>query len=326
MMNKTITKTVKNIPLLSAILAILLAAAIVVVGLFGVNYAPTLKNCNALTVTVNTKAFEDKLEQIEDKCEAAFENAGVDYSLVKYSQMSGDDCEIVYEFDESVNLTAVKAELAQTFATITSEQGEWNGSFISVSQTSEVLLTQLPTAYAVRAAVAVAVFSVLAFVYEALRYRLFMGIVAAVCSALGSLMATALVLLVRIPVSNSLLYISVLAAPVAVVLALFTFNKMRAAMQANQEFAVEETIACKEITAVAVLGGVALVLLGAIATTAVRWFAVAALVALIVAVFVGGLFAPAMCIPMKKAEDKRNQGKTKSGYVGAEKQTEIAQD
>jgi Na+/H+ antiporter NhaC len=138
----------------------------------------------------------------------------------------------------------------------------------------------------------------------------------------GAVAAAAIVLLVRIPITNSFLYIVALAAPASAVLALFTFNKVRAAMQSDKEAEelVASSIAIKELSAIAVVGGVALILLAAIATTAVRWFALAALVAFAVVLFVGGLFAPTVYLPAKQAEDKRNATKTKSGYVGAEKQ------
>ena len=323
-MSKMMTKTVKSVTLFSVILAILLAASIVVTALLGVNYADTLKDCNALTITVNSKAFEDKLDAIETKCEDAFETLGLDYNLIKYGKMSGDDCEIVYEFDKDADLTEAKSKLSKTFADITAADGEWNGSFISVSSASEVALTKIPTAYVVRAAVAVAVFAVLAFVYVSLRYRLSMGILAAVCSLLGSVMATALVLLVRIPLTNSFLYIAALAAPATAVLVLLTLNKLRAALKSDEEVSAAEWItscvATKELMAIAVVGGVALVLLGAIATAGVRWFAIAALAAFVMVMFIGAMFAPAAYLPLKKWEDKRNAAKPKSGYVGAEKQ------
>ena len=89
-MNKMMTKTVKCVTLFSVIMAILLALSIVITAVCGVNYADTLKDCNALTVTVNSKAFEDKIDQIEEKCEAAFEAADLDYNLVKYGKMASE--------------------------------------------------------------------------------------------------------------------------------------------------------------------------------------------------------------------------------------------
>ncbi len=327
MMSKIQNKTVNKVTLLSVILAIVFALSIVLVAVLGVNYAPTLKDCETLTVTVNTKAFEDKSEDIQDICETAFDNNKVDYTIVKFSEMSGDDCEIVYEFAKGTDLTATKAELAKSFADKIA--GDWNGSFITVSTGSEKVFTAIPTSYVVRAAIATAVFAILAFVYVAIRYRLSMGILVAICSLLGSVMSAALVLLVRIPVTNSFLYIVSLAAPVTATFVLLMLNKVRAAIKAGNEATAEELIvnscACKELTVIAIVGGVALVLIGAIATTAVRWFAVAALVAFAMTLFIGGVFAPAAYLPLKKAEDKR-LAKKNTSYVGAVKKEENADE
>ena len=320
MSNMLQSKTVKKVTLLSVILAIVFALSIVLVAVLGVNYAPTLKDCETLTVTVNTKAYEDKLEDIQSVCDTAYANNGVSYTIVKFSKMSGDDCEIAYEFAKGTDLSAVKASLTATFAEKTA--GEWNGSFITVSTGSEKLFTAIPTSYVVRAAIATAVFAVLAFVYVAIRYRLSMGILVAICSALGSVMSAAVVLLVRVPVTNSLLYIVSLAAPVTATLVMFMLNKVRTAIKAGKDENAEELIVnacpCKEWTITAIVGGVALVLIGAIATTAVRWFAVASLVAFVVTLFIGCVFAPAAYLPLKKAEDKR-LAKKSTGYIGAEK-------
>ena len=193
-MSKFTAKTAKSVTLFSVILVILVAVSIVVTALCGVNYADTMKDCNALTITVNSKAFEDKLEQIESKCEAEFDKAELSYNLVQYGEMSGDDCEIVYQFDKCVNLNDVKTALTETFNALTAADGEWNGSFITVSSAREVLLTQMPTAYAVRTAIAVAVFAVLAFVYVSLRYRLNMGVITAISAVFGAVAAAAIVL------------------------------------------------------------------------------------------------------------------------------------
>ena len=323
-MSKFIAKMVKNVALFSVIFVLLVAISVLVTAVKGVNYAATLEDCNSLTITVNNKAFEDKIDAIEEKCEAAFEENGVKYNLVKYGEMSGDDCEIVYEFSKAAKLDAVKESLSKTFAQITSEEGEWNGTFISVSSASEDSLVQMPVNYVLRTAVAVAVFAVLAFIYVSLRYRLNMGVLTAIASVLGAIASAAIVLLLRIPVTNSLLYIVALAAPVTAVLVLLTFNKARAAMREEKEKTAEEfvasSVAVQEIEGIAVVGGVALVLLFAIATAAVRWFALAAFVSFVATLFVGVLLVPAMYVPVKQEENERAALKTKSGYVGAEKQ------
>lgn len=324
-MNKLIAKTVKKVNLLSVILTVLLAAAILVTAIFGIHYSATLDDCNTLTVTVNTKTYEDKFDDIKEICEKEFKAKDLRYNLLKGGVMSGDDCEIMYEFDKDADLSAAKKALEDTFAAKTAANGDWNGSFINVSTGNEKLQTKLPASYVVRAAVAVAVFAVLAFVYVALRYKLIMGVVAAVCSVLGPLLAAAVILLVRIPVTNSFLYAVALAAPVTAVIVMLTLNKLRAAekSETDEEVSVAEkvaeNVAIKETLAIAIVGGAALVVLGAIATASVRWFALSALLALAAAVFAGLLFAPALYLPLKERADKKALENPKSGYVGAKK-------
>ena len=134
----------------------------------------------------------------------------------------------------------------------------------------------------------------------------------------------ATLLLVRIPLTNSFVYVVALAAPVTAAFVLLTMNKLRGALKEKSELSNEELIvenvAVKETSWIAVLGGVSLILVGAIATTAVRWFAVCALIALVVSFFVGVLVAPAWYLPIKNAADKKAASRPKNGYVGAEKQ------
>ena len=320
MMNKLVKSTVKKRTLLSIVIGAVIVLAIVLTAVLGVNKAATLDDCNTLTITVNTYAYEGKREEIVEICDKEFENQGVDYNLIKYGEMTGDDCEIVYEFASDVELAESKKALTQTFDALTA--GEWNGSFITVSVGSEKSQSGLATAYAWRAAIAVGIFAVLAFVYVALRYQLNMGILTAVSALVSSVLAAAVLLLVRIPLTNSFVYVVALAAPVTATFVLLTMNKLRGALKEKSELSNEELItenvAVKEASWIAVLGGVSLILVGAIATAAVRWFAVCALIALVVSFFVGVLVAPAWYLPIKNAADKKAASRSKNGYVGAE--------
>ncbi len=319
-MNKLLTKTVKQWKLLSIILGAVLALSLALTLIFGVNHATSLSDNASLTVTVNRNAYNSKIEQIEEICENEFDENGLKVRMVKYGEMSGDDCEIVYVFDKDADLTTAKADLAATFAAKIA--GEWNGSFISVSVSAEETLVTISTSQIVRTIIAVVVFSALAFAYVALRYRLNMGALTAICSLLASALTAGLVLLVRIPVTGSLLYAVALAAPVTATLVMLTLNKLRATM--GSELPTDEwivaSVATKEILAIAACGGVALVLIGAIATTAVRWFALLSLIAFAASVFLALIYAPALYLPMKKRADKKAAETSKSGYVGAKKQ------
>ena len=323
-MNKLLTKTVRKGLLMTVVMAIVLAASIVVTALFGVNYAPTAQNSKTLTVTVNTFFYETKLEEVESVCENKFNELKLNAEYEQKGKMSGDDCEIIYYFAEDTDLSKAKEELSKAFADkISSEEG-WGNAFITVASGSETLATNIPVSYFVRAAIAVAVISVLALVYVAVRYKSYMGLVAGACALLGGVMTAAIVLLTRIPFTGSSLQPIVLASIVSAVIAMLSFNNLRANMRAENakdktaEELVIQSSACKETLCLAVLLGGAILLTGVIATTAASWFAVVAIVALAVSLFIGYVFAPAMTLALKEKADKKAAEK-KSGYVGAKK-------
>ena len=151
--------------------------------------------------------------------------------------------------------------------------------------------------------------AVLAFAYTAIRYGLISGAVAGIATFVGGALSMAVILLTRIPVTNSTLYIAAIAAMITAVLTLLTLNKVRTSLQAEENQSAQElainSVACKEILSFAVVAGVALVLVGAIATWSTRWFALAALIALIVTTAVALFYVPAMYVLFKGAADKK---------------------
>lgn len=310
----------KNVTFLSVIMAIVLALSIVITAIFGVNYAATVKDQNTLTVTVNSFFYNNRIDDVKAECEKEFKQLAVSYTY--NGEMNGDECELVYVFDKATNLDAVKTALKATFASKTQDGGEWDGAFIDVSTGKEVVQTNIPVGYTVRAAIAVAVFAVLAFVYVAIRYRLYMGVTVAIAIVLSAVMTAAIVLLTRIPVTSSILYVVVISSVLAAIFTVLTMNKIRSNTdELSAEEKVYSSIATKEIAAITAALGASLVLVGAIATWSVRWFALCALVSLLVAALIGLVFVPAVYLPMKKAEDKA-AGRGKSGYIGAESKTE----
>ena len=127
----------------------------------------------------------------------------------------------------------------------------------------------------------------------------------------------------RIPVTASVVYACALAALMTTSLVLFSLNKLRAnESDASVEEKVVASVAVNEtLVFTAVLGG-ALVLVGAIATWPVRWFALCALVALLSAAAVALFAAPALQFVLLDKKAKEEAGRTKSGYVGAKKAEE----
>lgn len=327
-MNKIFSKTVKKVTLTSILLAAVVALAVVFTCIFGANYAPTIRNAKSLTV--NGGYFhESNIVKVEEQCETVFSQKGISPMYELHPVVNGVDSTIVYYFAENVDLTEVEALLQEKFDTLSESTLEADSVFfgtqVTVTANSETLFVGVPVSYFVRAAVAVAIFAVLAFIYVTLRYRLDMGICVACGAVLSAVLSAAIVLLCRIPFSPSALYAITLSALVTVALQLFHFNKLRKAMkETDGEQSAEEMIvssmALKETVAMLLILGVAVVLVGAIATTAVRWFAVAALISLVVSAALALVYLPSLYLPLKKWGDA-NVAKTAArfAYVGAKK-------
>lgn len=328
MTNKLLPKTVKKINLLSVIITIILACAIVICAIFGVNYSKTKQNSNSVIVTVNSAYFmnEDKREAVKEVCETELESLGISYT--QESEMNGDDCEIVYYFDESVETSKIataKKNLQAKFDAKTASGAEWDGAFITVSSSSQQAVEGMKimdSSYFVRLTIAVAVFSVLAFVYTLIRHKLSGALVVLACILLTPLSTMAIVILTRIPFATYSLYAVAVASMLGAVASLLSVNKYSKELKKEDKSitTAEEVVSSTAVKSNFVLAltlGVAVVLVGAIATTAVRWFALTALIGVDLAYFFGVHFASAMYLPLRSHADKTQQ--SKSGYKGAKK-------
>ena len=152
---------------------------------------------------------------------------------------------------------------------------------------------------------------VLEFVYVSVRYKLNMGVTATVSSLMAVLLTVALTALVRIPVTTSVAYAAAFAMLYSMATGLVIFSRMRSAFKSDEykeksaEEAIASSVPAKGILVFAAACAVALVLVGAIATSAVRWFAVTAFAGLLAGTFSSLLFLPAMYLPLKKSADKK---------------------
>ncbi len=311
-----ILKKAANIKLLSIIIGVILAAAIAlgtVCGLKGwgiFNKDILMKNSQNLTVSVNQYVYSTDLEKVENECEKVLDQHGVVYEMK--GEMSGDVCEIVYVFNSDVNLDDAKAALETRFAELTKDGGEWEGSFLSVALNKESVTLEgtLAEGVIVRGLIAAVVFVALVFAYVAIRYGLFMGIVSGVSTAVGALLTAALIVLTRIPVTASAIYVLAISGLLTAVMSVISLNKIRESKDEEMVFANNE------IVTLTALMGAAIVLVGAVATPGVRWFALLALLALVASALVGLVFVPALYAPFKKILDNKP---VEGAYVGAEK-------
>ena len=130
-----LTNSVKKGTLWSVIVVIVIALGIVLGAVLGFNAGNTLKDAKTLTVTMNRYVYNSQLDVVESECENAFGGLNVLHEIK--SEMTGDDCEIMYVFANDVDLTNVEASLKATFEAKTADGAELEGAFISVSASSE---------------------------------------------------------------------------------------------------------------------------------------------------------------------------------------------
>ena len=302
-------KAVKNVTILSAIAAVIMAAALIVGIVFGVNgwgvfnKDALLKDSKTLTVSVNTFTYQTELDDVESACENVLSSYGIAYKME--GQMSGDVCEVVYVFDKDVDLSAAVQSLETTFA-----GSDWQDTNVSFAVNTEAAFGILAEGYVWRGVVAGVVMAVLVFVYVALRYGIFKGIAVGATNLFASALTVSVVLLTRLPVTASVIYVFGLASLFSSVAAIVALNKIGDA----EEGAC--VMATKEIGCMTAIVAVAFVLVGAIAVPGVRWFAVLGLVALLVSAVVTWAYVPTFYLPFKVIEDNKP---VEGAYVGAEK-------
>ncbi len=312
-MNKIFSKTVKKTTLFSVVIAVILAAAIVIASLFGFNADATAKDSNTLTVTVNTFAYNNHEKKITKTCEKAFDEAGKAAKYVIKGEMDGDSCELIFVFDKKVDTSAlkegVKAALEADFKTAT----------INVSSATEVAKATLAKHFLLRAAIATALMAVLAFAYVAIRYKsVGTGVTVGVSVLLSMLLTAGLLALTRIPVTVSTAAVVAVAGLLTAVSVLLTLGKVRAKKKENAEESNEarvlSAISAKET--LCICGGLAaaMLLVGILGKTAAAWYAVASLVAIVVAAAISLFYAPALYLSLLEFK-----GEKKSNYVGAKK-------
>ena len=321
-MSNFLAKAVKKVNILSMFVAAILVIGIAVGALCGLkgwgvfHQDVLLEDSKTLTVSVEQYVFETSLDKIEETCENALKDVNISYELK--GQMSGSTCELVYLFNSDVDLTNAKAAL-ETALTALEQTEEFEGFTFLVGANSEVAVGTLAEGYVLRGAIAGVVLAVLVFAYAAIRLGLYKGIAAGVSTLLGMLLTTALVIATRVPVTASVIYVLATSGLLSAVLSMVALNKVQetektAGMTAEE--VIVSSLATKEILTFSALAGAALVVFGAVATAGVRWFAVLALIALVVATFMGLLYAPAFYLPFKEKVDAKP---VEGAYVGAEK-------
>ncbi len=345
MNKKNCLKGIIGKPVVTAIVSAVLFIASVIVAIFvGFNTSATLNSASTLTVKMYKDVYEQKLEKVEDVCEAAFGATTPNYQ--KNGETSGLYSEIVYVFDEGVNLSAIKTSLEKSLESVAND--------IDVTVGVEKVEKSIPTSYIVRMAIAVAVFAVLAFLYVTLRHKFAAGFAYALSVLMGGALTFALVTLVRIPVSGAITYIVAFGMIVSAVIAMLNYRniieaekalaeKQETAKLANalsssdEEKADEEPVkaeledtatnalAVKETVWFASAIAFALILMLAFGPANIRLFALNSIVALVCATFTGLIIAPSLYIPFKKKADKKQAERARYDYKKAKKSEKTEQ-
>ncbi len=319
MMSKIFSKTVKKPTLLSVVIAIVVAVAIVICALFGFNKDATLRDAKSMTVSMNKFVYDTHKGEVKDYCENEFGKLNIKYVIE--GEMNGDECELVFVFDKDVTaetLETKKTALQAHYDAKTADGGEWAGAFIDFTTANEVSSSLLAKHFVLRGVIAGVVFAVLAFAYASIRYRkLSVGLIVGGNSLLGMLLTAAVIIITRVCVTSSVAAIIGMAGLLSAAFVMFSFGKIFSAdKEGSDEEWIVNSLAVKEVLLVAGGLAVAMLLVGILGRTAAAWFAVAAIIALIVSVFVALIYAPATCYSAMTIEAAKP---VKDGYIGAKK-------
>ncbi len=311
MTNKLFSKTLKKTTLLSVLITVILAAAIVVGALFGLNRSAIMDDSATLTVAVNGNHKNHKEDMIET-CEAVFEEAGISAKYVIKGDISPANCELVFVFDKDVDTEAVKGDVKTAL-------GEYAGFIINVSAAKEAASVMVAKHFELRAGIAMAIFAVLAFAYVAIRYKsVWTGAAVGIGVAVAMLLAAGVIILTRIPVTVSVGSAIVVAGLLTAVSAVMTVSKAKG--EGAEGDKAEKVLSALPVKESVLLGGglaFAMLLVGILGKTTAAWYAVAAFVSIAVALLVSLFFLPAVYLSLQKVEEK--QVAKKASYVGAKK-------
>ena len=323
-MSKFLAKVIKKGAFLSGVLTGILVAATVIGIIFGFNPLATTADGKKVTISVDPVIYQ--VEESKDDVKAACDEAFDELYFVEGD--NGNSGEFVYTFKAGADVTEAVNSLKATFAEWTKDGGKYQTLSLIVSVTEETVVSNVSKAYILRGAIAGVVFAALAFAYAAIRYNWRMGSVAGICVAAAMLLTGAIVIVTRMPATVSVLYSMMISGRVTAILVFFYLNKLRAATKNNTSSDVEELIvsslALKETAIFSGILGAAVLLIGLPTGAMAAWFAVSAFVGIVVATFMGLIYAPALCLPMQKAMQEKAASTTKHGYKGAKKGTKPA--
>ena len=320
-MNKNFT--VKTSPkwLLWSILtvAIFLVGAIVI-AISGLHSVQETRIGTTLTVNVPMAEtfYEDEQANIEAACEQAFSNAGLKVIDSYTGEIGTMSHEIVYVFANGTDVSAVATALDATLG------AAYDYCDITTSVNTQQVLAYLPggiVAFALRDAIAAVVFAVVAFVYVALRFKLWNGIRAAVAMVGSAMITIGLTAVTFVPFTGSTIYTVYLAMLIAAVLSVFFASANRKAEKSGESLTNAEALAevipvCETVKIGAAMLAMSIIVLviGLIAATNFAWFALGMVFATVAAAFSAVLLVPSVFLVLRAIFAKKEAEKARYDY------------
>ena len=319
-LEKMIKSSIGKLTLLSIISALIIIAGVVMLAVFGFSTSATNDDVNTLTVRVNKFAYDNNIEEIVDICDDVFAEKGISEKYVIKGGMSGDESELVYVFDVETDLTGAVGALSEKFDQATAADGTnaLAGANVSVMAHTEKNLDKLSTNALVRTVIAGVAFAVLALVYVAIRHNFTSGLTMFVTMCVSFALTFALILVTRLPITSSFVYVLVFNLLFTAIATMLTLNKVRQLQKSEEKLEAKELISSalqvKPVLSFAAMAVVALVLIGAIATYAVRMFAIISLLGVVAGVFAALFFAPSFYLPVKNSADMKDAQRARYDY------------
>ncbi|MDE6411847.1 MAG: hypothetical protein K2L02_04875 [Clostridia bacterium] len=332
MMTKRL-KSLKLWPLFVAVSAVVILAGIILYALLGFNTSPEKPEYKTFEVQYDVVAvINEKEEEVQKVCEDSFKANGLTFeSKEVYEEVAGSlqttsAKSLVYQFKVSASDEALGLAKAAVQNLVLKDA---EGAPLSVEMTVTVNTVKSETFHEAgwRAAVAIAVGAVVVLIYIGIRF----GVASALSGLVGVVNASFFTFgffaITRIPVFAvaPLLYAAI-AAISFTLLWLLHCMKMRenfkdpdfGKFEADEAVAESLKTSDKFVYFTAGALGIAVLLIGAIATAGVRLLALPALVAVAVSLYSASLLSPSVHIYCKRAFDKIKKNKTPK-YSGKKK-------
>lgn len=326
--------TKKFAVILSAVLVVILAAGIALCAKLGFN--SSIKDVKTVTVSMDSYSYKIDGDDVKNTVSDALKEKGLKADDVNVCKTS-TSVDVVYVFDKDTSLEtlrAVKGELVGKDGEDGKLAKEFPNAIISVSVEEVNVIGTTARNYVGRGLIALLIFAVVSLLYAWIRYKLFAALYLLGGNLLSMGLTTALIALLRIPVTPSVGAVIAASVLFSSVTILFFFNKLRAAQkeegaaEKSAEELVSSSIAWKETTLLSAMLIVSLLVMICVGKAAIAWFSLAAILAILASTVVGLLFVPATFVPAKKYADKiaANKAKTYKGAKKGEKAKQVSED